>query len=1713
MPSSKNATPQQHRWRRAFRTGGKVLAWLILLPVALVLLVAVLLYLPPVQDLARNKLVGFLQERTGTHIALEELRLRFPLGLTLKGLHIDDLNGDTLVHAGAVKATLSPASLLRQRVVVSGLALEGGRVNIHQASDSTFNFDFLAAAFATPDTVAETLPADTAASDAWTIIIEELALEDLRVRLLLDPSDLAMDLAIGSLAIGFDDFSLDPQQIHLRTVELRRTRLYLRMAPSNEPPEPDTYPLLENPMQGHDIRFERFLVEDLDFSLKDPSSNDSLWLVLGRLDIVPRSLLLKEQQVHLERVAVDRLVMGMIGTPANDTISPDTSSATAPPWLGNNDGFRYFTRDWRFNLDALKITNSEIAMHTDSLAAAEGPIDPDHLVLRDIQVDLADVEVNNGRIALHLSHFGAVAGDAGELRLALEVNATPDTLDVQRALAALGENQLQLALRAIPGGLDALHEHPERVPMRLELQSTVQLASLTAQLKGVGFNLPGGASVEERWTTELRMHGSMSMLDTIRLAINGDQGSSAKLHGMIHDPQHWPRSRFRIELEEITMGTGIRQLVQAAAPEAHVPARMHIQGNATGNNGNVEGRLAMDSDVGRLQVSGSASGIAQKTPSSILLDLNVDDLQLDRLLNDTSFERTSLALHVQGSQLNSRNRRGSMLLEPRVLMVNGIDLSSLHLRGELQGDTMEMHMELAHEHAGLALRMNGAWPDEQDSIRVNLDLLVDQLHLRELGLLDHDLGIEGHWRGAGTLHTRGMGSFALHGEGLRIFNAQRDFVFEEFVVSGHLGADSTAFDLTSDAITLMYHTNIHPDSLITGSRERLMSILKDDSSFVATPGKRIEFAVTLPRTEWLTEIVVPELEAIELDYFTGTYDSDTDELQVGLHLPQLVYGTIELDELRVDLNARDNALNGTLSVERIDSDSLRIERLSITSTTSGGALTTILRMRDIEDDRYRIGTVLRTIDDVRELRVSEDLVLNSIPWTIHGDNVIRFTDDGPLVDHFVMSAGAQQVAISTPPQRLHIDFSGFQLTTLTDLVSTLDSIPLADGVLEGRVTLPRTEQALLNVELDIADLHVLGTEIGSLALRAQERTPDRYHATAKLEHTGNRFDAIAAVDLSGEKPAVDATAELAFQDLSFLKPFVREQVFALHGGLTGALKVQQRGDDLRMNGNLNFQEAAVGLVLTGATYRLPDERISFTNEGITFTAFNLVDSAGNRFQLDGMVDQRVENGPGLDLRLRTDRFQFVNSTYEDNQNFFGDLYTSLDLRIGGTVNNLVVNGDLAILEGTYMSVVLPASSVEMVSHEGIVVFTDDLHQLDTLAIRSDGEILRDSLAAQLPPIVMDLNLRISKAATFAIVMDPVTGDAATVSAEADLNFRYGVDRDIHLSGPLTLAGGGYTLNFHGLVKKEFALVEGGTVIWNGDPTRGRLDLQARYISNTPPFALVANADAGLGDAERNRLQARLPFEVIIGVTGQIDQPQINFGLDLPRMIRNSYPQVDARLQELAQPAQKEELNRQVFALLVLNSFIMDDPGSSPGAEDLARSAARNSVNQILSDQLNKLTGKYLGGVDISLGVNTYDQVQGNEAYQRTTVDYQVSKRVLDDRLTFEVGGSIGVDEQDVEVSNVSSTRRMQYAIMYDLTPEGKYRLRGFHENAFDLYDGEITRSGIAILYTLEFEENGRDRRQRREQLMQLRIPAPTLPPADEWGNGAQPGAATPQDEP
>jgi hypothetical protein len=1646
-----------------------------LLPFVLLAIVAVLIYLPPVQNALREHARTYLERKIGTPVRLEGLSLRFPIGVGIHGLYVEDRHGDTLLYAGALKTRVGLMGLFKRRISLSSVDLSDVRGTVKQDADSVFNFDYIVKAF-TGDKAAAPQPAD--ADRGWDFSIGAISLERIALDIDLKPSRMDMAVRLGELDMDLDVFDPAAMRFHVDGLALSRAIVDLRMA--SGPPEPDTYPDLVNPFAGLDVRFSKIALDDVRFTLKEVVKGDSLWIDLPMAEIKADAMDLSKQSLALKYVKLSNPDLGMLGPTERDL--PDTAKVD-PPWLDRHDGFRYYARDMQLTAKEIELEGGTFAVYRDSIASPHTLFDPQALMLSSADLDLQDVVFGNDSIAVSVKALEFRNGPDNErFSLTTNISATPATTALKNGTLEFDGNKLDLSVVATPHDLSTAYRSPDQVPLCVYLRTSLDPETLRPLLARFGLEhfLPKG--ITERFQTSLTIAGSVAQLDSARFSVDGDQGSVIHLRAKGKDLGQWPAGELKVDVDKFTLGTGFRQVMQAVLPSGTVlPRWIGASAHAQLHEGALRASLDIESDAGRIKGSASASGMDGRIPDNVAADLMITGLRPDHFMGDTTIGPMSFAVTVKGADLNSASRSGTLELRPSELHYNGIDLSSLAINGAVRGDSIFVSGSSDARALKFALDARGKWPGSGDSLALAFSVKVDSADLGRLGAMPQRLDLQGMFAGRAAFDTTGLGRFAVNADGLRLSNGKRAFRFERFDIAGRLGADSSALRLNSDAVTLAYRTNVAVDSILPRTKAKIASYFKADSAFRPSPGKYMDLAITLPKSDWLAGLVVPELHAITLKTFTGHYDSDADMLKLTVDIPDLLYDSIAVTALSLNVDAKGNSLTSKLSVERATYDQLSIDGLSLTSTTKAGVLGNTLRVQHgDEPPSYQLSVQLsREGEGDAWHMVPEGLVLDRTIWTADPKNLLRFTAAGVQAEHFDLRSDDQRIQVVTGDRATRIDLAGFRIGTLLNFVSSKDSTAFAAGTLSGTVDLPKNGVAGLKVDLNVNDLAVMGNRLGDLSIDADEASKAHYDADVTLKSGANTLAGHVVVDASGSIPAIHGKADISFTDLNVFKPFTKSFLYELAGGLDGHLKydnVQGRGI---LNGDLDFTDASLGILATRSLFRLDKESLHFDDQGIHLKHFTMKDSLDHVFTLNGDIFTTDPGDPRFDLSLRTDSFQLVGSRRGDNDLFYGDVLAGLDLTITGTGRLPKLSGEVEVLSGTDLSVVMPGSEVKLVSSEGIVVFTDNLDKLDSIKEAKNGMMLRDSINAQLEGYELDLKIRVDNDARFSVVLDPTTGDAASFQGEGDLHFNHNARGDMTLTGPFTFASGDYTLEFYGLVKKHFELVKGSTVTWTGDPLKARLAIKARYRSETAPYALVAGSEV-LSQDETNRLQERLPFDVIISVDGRIDKPVIDLGIDLDRQYRNSYPQVASRLDELSQSANVDDRNRQVFGLLVMNSFIPEESASTAPSSGIVTSAARSSVNGLLTDQLNKVTGKYVKGVDVSLGVSTVDQVEGNGTYQRTSVDYKVSKSFLNDRLSFEVGGSVGVDEQDQEVGNISNTRAAQYVVYYNLTPDGKYRLRGFYENAFDLYDGDITDSGVAIQYTKEFEENERARTAARE---------------------------------
>jgi hypothetical protein len=429
------------------------------------------------------------------------------------------------------------------------------------------------------------------------------------------------------------------------------------------------------------------------------------------------------------------------------------------------------------------------------------------------------------------------------------------------------------------------------------------------------------------------------------------------------------------------------------------------------------------------------------------------------------------------------------------------------------------------------------------------------------------------------------------------------------------------------------------------------------------------------------------------------------------------------------------------------------------------------------------------------------------------------------------------------------------------------------------------------------------------------------------------------------------------------------------------------------------------------------------------------------------------------------QFTVINSTVKENPEFFGALVMSAKARLQGKLPDLRVAADLSIDEGTHLTYVMPPSEINMISDEGIVEFIDPTHPLtsDSLDI---GQHITAPMLTQLSGIDLVGNLNIHKEASFRVDIDPRSGDYATVNGEGKLNIGMAKGQNFSLTGNYEITQGIYEVSFYNLARKTFQIEEGSLLSWTGDPYHPLFDVRAYNVIRTASTGLVANEIAGLTDDAKRTYQKPLPYKVEIFIKGDPLSTDLGFSIGLPDEEKVNYPLVASKLQRLNEKGNESMLTQQVFGLLTIGSFIPERTTNVGGDYSVAfaSTAAVNSLNGILTNELNKLSGQYLKGIDVDFGLQSSQDLSSGSLGMTTMMDIKVSKTLFNERMKLEAQSSFDVNGS----SNYSSSQN-DIAIVYNLTNRGDYKLKAFNVSSYDVVYKDIRTSGISLIFVKEYD--------------------------------------------
>ncbi|MGY3090753.1 translocation and assembly module TamB [Hymenobacter sp. UYAg731] len=1685
---------------------------LIALVLLLVIGVVVFLQFPSGQDFVASKAEGYLRGKLKTEVRIGKFRTDFRHAINLDGVYLADQQRDTLLSVGHLGVDLDIWALLHSQVNISNVELNDGRVRLTRTEpDSVNNYDFIIDAFVDPnapvDTTASKLKYDIGRARLTNVYftqLDEVTGSDIRAR-------------IGEFTANMDEVNVDKSIYKVDKAALHRAAISITQT--------KTAPQVDNaaPTTPISVQFgiNQATLDSVGFVYKNAPSGQYISTNIGLADITAKNIDLQKELVALDKLTLknttfayaqnkDIAVEERVVNPAEVVRKLDEAADQNKTATGQRLAWKVTLNESDISGLAVKFDNFNEPKQKTRLPA----LDYNHLDFTDLVLNTHNLRYTENRTTAQVDNLAGkeqsgfeitswranVVYDSVQIRLDSLDLITPHTRIRRKLaigyknLAALSDTK-QLANLKIDGDLRDV-----RIGFRDILYLAPQLAGTPP------FNTGPNQSVLVNGLVAGRV-GDMTIRNFEFVGLRNTIVKAPRIH-ITGLPEVDGRLYVDANLQQFSSS---RADIMSLAPKGSIPNNISIPPTFA-VNGTFKGypttlqfntNLKARTSYGDLAFSGNLGKAQANGRQPLVGTFAVKAFDFGKLLKDPTIGRVTATgrINATGNLKDPGTLVGQVKANVQSARYNGYTYHGVAATVDLDRNRYVINAS-SKSDPNLNLDLT-AVVNLRDAKNPTYE--VTKLNLRGANLSALGFYTGGDLRVQGNLvaNLRGSNLNTLNGtlSGTKIVIVRDNQAFPLDSLNGRIvqNANRTLAVITSDIANVKLDGNVHLGDIATELQQHLDRYFDVPGvKYVANNADR-HFTYSLQlKDPTLATKLVPGLKKISPFTLAGDYSRQAARLTATTSIPVIRYQNYKLDSLRLNVDSDPAKLDYSLRLAQAAQDTtLKLRRPSIIGNVANNKLFSRVAILGDSANRERLavaGTLQalaqgggKNSSVVYEFVAAPEQVINYENWTAGANNFVRYYPTGEVVaDGLNLTNGRSTLALqSQNPQvrtsPLGVTFTNFELAELARIVQQQDS--LVAGNLNGTAridNLGKKNQAF-TADATIKNLVFQKAQIGDIAFRATNPAPSRYDIDARL--TGGAAGTVGGAGndvqvrgtyLASSATPLNLTVDANRLNLKLIEPFSVGQVRSASGYVRGQLTLTGAPSAPVVRGTLNTSDDAGFIVpQLGSPFRLPNQSLTFDDRGIAFNNFTVLDSASNKAVINGYLLSKDFVNYSFDMRATTNNFLAVRNTRENNQLFYGRLVLDSETRITGPVSLIKVNTNVTVVQGSNLTVESPTATPTTVEREGIVEFVDKSAPLDTMLSRklAAGDTLKMAASGYDVTAVVTITDR----TPFTIVIDPVSGDNLKVRAAGTLNTNIAPDGTITLSGRLEVARGQYHMSLYSLAQRDFIIRRGSSITWDGDPYNATLNITAVYKVDAAPAELLAGQgtdDPTSASIARNRL----PFSVILNVTDQLSKPTIGFDITLPEAQRGALNgQVEAKLAQLRQPNQTSEQSKQVFSLLILGRFVAQNPFQTSSGEGLVASQLRGSASAVLTDQLNNLTGKYLSGLGLDLGL-TNQAAYGADGSQgsRTDLNVAVRRQLLNNRLTVRVGTDInlsgGSGTQSTQGKSSISNLTGDVSLEYKLLADGRLRVRVFRQNSYEDIDGPIVRTGAGLVFQRDYQD-------------------------------------------
>ena len=827
---------------------------------------------------------------------------------------------------------------------------------------------------------------------------------------------------------------------------------------------------------------------------------------------------------------------------------------------------------------------------------------------------------------------------------------------------------------------------------------------------------------------------------------------------------------------------------------------------------------------------------------------------------------------------------------------------------------------------------------------------------------------------------------------------------------------------------------------------------------------------------------VPKFETFSGLVLDVGFDNTKDLFSLTANADSIIYDNIIVKGIIVDGNTNNQKFSLNLGVDSLLAGKTNISQINSNFESSEQTLVGHVKiMPDTSLNQVDLSAKIDVIKNGVQLEILPSVLkINGKDWTFIPNNKLTIKDSLFIAENLGLVQGIQSIEVLNGANTLSdatVNFNNINLPDIGQLAG-IGKI-LTQGTLSGSANLKDVLTDLkveANIQIDTIEAAGFGVEKFRLNALYRDKTK-------VVDLSGAIDDDNYIIDLKGTYDIDTSIYEQANIDLdikrlnlNFLEPILKYEVTNMDAFCQAKCKFS--GSYLKpvLDGRAQLIDTAwLKINFLGTTFGLKStEDIILSQNEIFVQSAEIFDPLGNKGKANGKLQHAYfTKGWGLDnMIIDTDRMLMLNTTYKDNQDYFGAAFLDGSVVFNGPTDLISIDINGKTLPGTDIG--LPISKV---GDDKTYDFIQFVSKDETFQLK------KPTYKAKIKGVNLKMELETTPDATVKLIFNPATNDFISARGSGTLTLNVYSTGKIEMFGTYTILDGNYLFNFQNVLNKNFKVKPGSTVTFSKDIMKAELNIDALY-------EVRASLSDILTDSTSKLKNIKVPIDLVLQLRGTLDNTDVSFDIRPKENQAANNEELQVLLNQIKED--KNQLNTQAFGLLVFQKFLPQDAGVFGNTASSGTSLLKGTVTELLSQQISSFLtdaiSTFIKGVELNVNYKSYDEAETNIVNTRELA-VAFSTSFLNNRLKIQVGGNFEFENPNQANQDKGNTGIAgDFTISYDITPDGRIKIKAFHKTQdYDVFNEERSKTGIGISFHKDFDKmnelfNTEKRRKKKREL-------------------------------